>query len=141
MKLATPSAARLLLHSYVQRNFDFCSVHVSTVISHVSQQFRFLVGLMALPSIGPEICVASLITGVRYNDCDSSIYREYSRFALIRNTSSQHYQLMPLSLATYGFRESVKGNMAKASQVRIGVKPQALPLGYAPGQIKICICP
>ncbi|KRY41096.1 hypothetical protein T01_6686, partial [Trichinella spiralis] len=42
-KLATPSAARLLLHSYVQRNFDYCSVHVSTVISHVSQQFRFLV--------------------------------------------------------------------------------------------------
>ncbi|XP_003380239.1 hypothetical protein Tsp_05955, partial [Trichinella spiralis] len=23
--------------------FDYCSVHVSTVISHVSQQFRFLV--------------------------------------------------------------------------------------------------
>ncbi|KRY08774.1 hypothetical protein T12_8483 [Trichinella patagoniensis] len=60
--LATPSAARLLLYSYVQRNtcsvldvqgnttqylekvwFDYCSVHVSTVISHVSQQFRFLV--------------------------------------------------------------------------------------------------
>ncbi|KRX14852.1 hypothetical protein T07_3744, partial [Trichinella nelsoni] len=45
----------LLLYSYVQRNisnivnllplilFDYCSVHVSTVISHVSQQFRFLV--------------------------------------------------------------------------------------------------
>ncbi|KRY13838.1 hypothetical protein T12_3939 [Trichinella patagoniensis] len=74
--------------------FDYCSVHVSTVISHVSQQFRFLVffivtvrmnfmhfviamgmdyiinielvhtpALMALPSIGPEICVASLIAG------------------------------------------------------------------------------
>ncbi|XP_003380408.1 nuclear transcription factor Y subunit B [Trichinella spiralis] len=57
-KLATPSAARLLLYLYVQRNvnvqgnttqylervwFDYCSVHVSTVISHVSQQFRFLV--------------------------------------------------------------------------------------------------
>ncbi|XP_003380265.1 hypothetical protein Tsp_05979 [Trichinella spiralis] len=58
-KLATPSAAaRLLLYSYVQRNvnvqdnttqymervwFDYCSVHVSTVISHVSQRFRFLV--------------------------------------------------------------------------------------------------
>ncbi|KRX51581.1 hypothetical protein T09_6085, partial [Trichinella sp. T9] len=38
-----PSAARLLLYSYVQRNFDYCSVHVSTVISHVSQQFRFMV--------------------------------------------------------------------------------------------------
>ncbi|KRX64545.1 hypothetical protein T06_16360 [Trichinella sp. T6] len=56
ISLATPSAARLLLYSYVQRNmykimqrniwkvwFDYCSVHVSTVISHVSQQFRFLV--------------------------------------------------------------------------------------------------
>ncbi|KRX45182.1 hypothetical protein T05_2426 [Trichinella murrelli] len=43
VSLATPSAARLLLYSYVQRNFDYCSVHVSTVISHVSQQFRFLV--------------------------------------------------------------------------------------------------
>ncbi|KRY05745.1 hypothetical protein T12_8342, partial [Trichinella patagoniensis] len=54
----------LLLYSYVQRNvsnivdwlplilvacalyelriaFDYCSVHVATVISHVSQQFRF----------------------------------------------------------------------------------------------------
>ncbi|XP_003380187.1 hydroxyacylglutathione hydrolase, partial [Trichinella spiralis] len=56
--LATPSAARLLLYSYVQRNvnvqdnitqylermwFDYCSVHVSTVISHVFQQFRFLI--------------------------------------------------------------------------------------------------
>ncbi|KRX85154.1 hypothetical protein T06_9706 [Trichinella sp. T6] len=66
-KLATPSAARLLLYSYVQRNlfdvqdnttqyleevwvacalyelritFDYCSLHVSTVISYVSQQFR-----------------------------------------------------------------------------------------------------
>ncbi|XP_003380999.1 conserved hypothetical protein [Trichinella spiralis] len=81
-KLATPSAAHLLLYSYVQRKkysfldvqdnttqylermwlslffaelsslvyhqggnatFDYCSVHVSTVISHESQQFRFLV--------------------------------------------------------------------------------------------------
>ncbi|KRY28416.1 hypothetical protein T03_17701, partial [Trichinella britovi] len=33
----------LLLYSYVQRNFDYCCVHVSTVISHVSQQFHFLV--------------------------------------------------------------------------------------------------
>ncbi|KRX85099.1 hypothetical protein T06_13421, partial [Trichinella sp. T6] len=33
-KLATPSAARLLLYLYVQRNFDYCSVHVSTVSSH-----------------------------------------------------------------------------------------------------------
>ncbi|KRY31971.1 hypothetical protein T01_7673, partial [Trichinella spiralis] len=43
VQLATPSAAHLLLYSYVQRKFDYCSVHVSTVISHVSQQFRFLV--------------------------------------------------------------------------------------------------
>ncbi|KRX77010.1 hypothetical protein T06_12674 [Trichinella sp. T6] len=68
-ELATPSAARLFLYSYVQRNlfdvqdnttqyleellvacalyelriaFDYCSLHVSTVISYVSQQFRFL---------------------------------------------------------------------------------------------------
>ncbi|XP_003380785.1 conserved hypothetical protein, partial [Trichinella spiralis] len=27
--------------------FDYCSVHVSTVISHVSQQFRFLVFFIA----------------------------------------------------------------------------------------------
>ncbi|KRZ60026.1 hypothetical protein T02_8619 [Trichinella nativa] len=33
-----------------------------------------------------------------------------------------------------GFRDAVKGNMAN-------VKPQALPSGYAPGQIKICIFP
>ncbi|KRZ47756.1 hypothetical protein T02_13229 [Trichinella nativa] len=59
ISLATPSAARLLLYSYVQRNvsnivdwlglilvacalyelritFDYCSLHVSTVISYVS---------------------------------------------------------------------------------------------------------
>ncbi|KRY37337.1 hypothetical protein T01_10064 [Trichinella spiralis] len=53
---------------------------------------------MALPSIGPEICVASLITGIR-NHVDKYVI-------------TKHYQLMPLSLATYGFRESVKGNMA-----------------------------
>ncbi|KRX60329.1 hypothetical protein T06_13737 [Trichinella sp. T6] len=53
---------------------------------------------------------------------------------------------MPLSLADFGtsvsrffmfrsgFRDAVKGNMAN-------VKPQALPSGYAPGQIKICIFP
>ncbi|KRY15938.1 hypothetical protein T12_6712 [Trichinella patagoniensis] len=29
--------------SYKRMLFDYCSVHVSTVISHVSQQFRFLV--------------------------------------------------------------------------------------------------
>ncbi|XP_003380026.1 hypothetical protein Tsp_05757 [Trichinella spiralis] len=68
-ELAKPSAARLLLYSYVQRKvnvqnnttqylermwvacalyelmiaFDYCFVHISTVIRHVSQQFRFLV--------------------------------------------------------------------------------------------------
>ncbi|XP_003380996.1 conserved hypothetical protein [Trichinella spiralis] len=31
------------LHWYIIKEFDYCSVHVSTVISHVSQQFRFLV--------------------------------------------------------------------------------------------------
>ncbi|KRX64903.1 hypothetical protein T09_2457 [Trichinella sp. T9] len=47
-------------------------------------------------------------------------------FTKIRNhvdkyvITKHYYQLMPLSLAT--------------------VKPQALPSGYAPGQIKICIC-
>ncbi|KRX35246.1 hypothetical protein T05_10034 [Trichinella murrelli] len=32
-----------LRHQSAKRMFDYCSVHVSTVISHVSQQFRFLV--------------------------------------------------------------------------------------------------
>ncbi|KRX11899.1 hypothetical protein T07_7057 [Trichinella nelsoni] len=36
---------------------------------------------MALPSIAPEICVASFIDII--NDCNSSIYREYSRLALV----------------------------------------------------------
>ncbi|KRX22027.1 hypothetical protein T07_2448 [Trichinella nelsoni] len=68
-KLATPSAARLLLYLYVHRNmykiiqrniwkvwFDYCSVHVSTVISHVSQQFRFLVFFIvaATPGAMPQ---------------------------------------------------------------------------------------
>ncbi|KRX58001.1 hypothetical protein T09_13662, partial [Trichinella sp. T9] len=44
-------------------------------------------------------------------------------FTKIRNhvITKHYYQLIPLSLAT--------------------VKPQALPSGYAPGQIKICIFP
>ncbi|XP_003367602.1 hypothetical protein Tsp_13141 [Trichinella spiralis] len=46
------------------------------------------VGLMALPSTCPEICVASLITGVR-------IYREYSRFALM-NESAAFFGNYPL---------------------------------------------
>ncbi|KRX69836.1 hypothetical protein T06_2895 [Trichinella sp. T6] len=85
---------------------------------------------LTLPSIGPEICVGSLITGMRYtnNDCNSSIYREYSRCALvfgyilqvwkcvlpsvrlIRNhvdkyVITKHYQLMPLSLATFSVQK------------------------------------
>ncbi|KRX51490.1 hypothetical protein T06_13715, partial [Trichinella sp. T6] len=44
------------------------------------------VGLMALPSIGPEICVASLITGIR-NHVDKYVI------------TKRYYQLMPLSLA------------------------------------------
>ncbi|KRX44815.1 hypothetical protein T05_4974 [Trichinella murrelli] len=47
---------------------------------------------MALPSIGPEICVASLITGVRIG---------YLFVYLIRNhvyvITKHYYQLMPLS--------------------------------------------
>ncbi|KRZ89978.1 hypothetical protein T08_5026 [Trichinella sp. T8] len=46
-----------------------------------------------------------------------------------------HYVFIyTLPITTSGFRESVKGIMANLSQ------PQALPSGYAPGQIKICIC-
>ncbi|KRZ48541.1 hypothetical protein T02_3674 [Trichinella nativa] len=36
----TIKSSRVLVRSI---KFDYCSVHVSTVISHVSQQFRFLV--------------------------------------------------------------------------------------------------
>ncbi|KRY07471.1 hypothetical protein T12_15359 [Trichinella patagoniensis] len=46
-----------------------------------------------------------------------SAFGEY--FCRIRNhVITKHYhQLMPLSLATSGFRESVKSNMAKVSQL------------------------
>ncbi|KRX57976.1 hypothetical protein T09_12289 [Trichinella sp. T9] len=139
-KLATPSAARLLLYSYVQRNvnvqdnttqylekvwvacalyelriaFDYCSLHVSTVISHSALWFSssshkglcqcrmdyiinielvhtpalIKVGLMALLNIGPEICVASLITVIR-NHVDKNVITKH------------YYQLIPLRLATY----------------------------------------
>ncbi|XP_003380858.1 hypothetical protein Tsp_07004 [Trichinella spiralis] len=46
LKVAVPLAPHCL-HSYCNTNFDYCSVHVSTVISHVSQQFRFLVFFIA----------------------------------------------------------------------------------------------
>ncbi|KRX37151.1 hypothetical protein T05_2780 [Trichinella murrelli] len=46
--------------------------------------------------------------------------------------TKHYYQLMPLSLATV--------NKSPKRQGSYGVKPQALPSGYAPGQIKICIC-
>ncbi|KRX21928.1 hypothetical protein T07_13346, partial [Trichinella nelsoni] len=91
------------------------------------------VGLMALPSIGPEICVALLITGIHHTSLvvpvAISAFGEYfcrmneiaaffGNYPLLNifvitsiNTSSQSTTLlMPLSLATSGFRESFKGN-------------------------------
>ncbi|KRZ82449.1 hypothetical protein T08_11174 [Trichinella sp. T8] len=59
--------------------------------------------------------------------------------------TKHYYQLMPLSLATYCFLDfsvnlSLKRQGSYGVQASISVKPQALPSGYAPGQIKICIC-
>ncbi|KRY58900.1 hypothetical protein T03_10987 [Trichinella britovi] len=87
-ELATPSAARLLLYSYVQRNFDYCSVHVSTVSSHSALWFSSL----------------------------SHVRQQLKRFGIpvallnmIRNHITKHYQLMPLSLATFlGYTAKVK---------------------------------
>ncbi|KRY33304.1 hypothetical protein T01_3966 [Trichinella spiralis] len=56
-------------------------------------------------------------------------------FTKIRNhvdkyVITKHYhQLMPLSLATSGFRDTVKGNITKVSQ------PMGYALGYASGKI------
>ncbi|KRY07465.1 hypothetical protein T12_13289 [Trichinella patagoniensis] len=75
--------------------------------------------------------------------------------------TKHYYQLMPLSLATYVHFTFINLNVnqskktrklwgegkhncevsLRVSQARIDVKPQALPSGYAPGQIKICIFP
>ncbi|KRX44522.1 hypothetical protein T05_10213 [Trichinella murrelli] len=113
--VTTPSAARLLLYSFVQRNVNVqdnttqylervwpslffaelssLSVHVSTVISHVSQQFRFLVFLI----------VAEWITS---STSSSFIHALACVFTKICNhvdkyVITKHYLLMPLSLATY----------------------------------------
>ncbi|KRZ47754.1 hypothetical protein T02_3144 [Trichinella nativa] len=77
---------------------------------------------MALLSIGPEICVASLIAYIVHHI--SLVVRvaisAFEYFCRIRNhvdkyviTKHKKHQLMPLSLATSGIRESVKSNMAK----------------------------
>ncbi|KRX51425.1 hypothetical protein T09_6314 [Trichinella sp. T9] len=66
-----------------------------------------------------------------------------SLWRMIRNhvdkyvITKHYYQLMPLSLATYDF--SVTLSLKRKGSY--GVKPQALPSGYARGQIKICIFP
>ncbi|KRX47371.1 hypothetical protein T09_3108, partial [Trichinella sp. T9] len=70
------------------------------------------VGLMALASIGPEISVASLITGIPHTSLvvrfAISAFGEY--FCRIRNhvekyvITKHYYQLMPLSLVMYATR-------------------------------------
>ncbi|KRX12633.1 hypothetical protein T07_4957 [Trichinella nelsoni] len=105
--------------------FDYCSVHVSTVISHVSQQFRFLVFFIVTQ------CVVSvqwnyfykleylslMVVQVSLNAlkrCTKILIKEQR--CTIRNhvdkyvITKHYYQLMLLSLATSGFRDSVKGN-------------------------------
>ncbi|KRY55639.1 hypothetical protein T03_15797 [Trichinella britovi] len=64
----------------------------------------------------------------------------YIRNHVDKYVITKHYhQLMPLSLATYCFLD-LSVNL-RQRQGSYGVKPQALPSGYARGQIKICIFP
>ncbi|KRY37669.1 hypothetical protein T01_6760 [Trichinella spiralis] len=42
--------------AYHRSTFDYCSVHVSTVISHVSQQFRFLVFFIVTQRVVSRQC-------------------------------------------------------------------------------------
>ncbi|KRX51475.1 hypothetical protein T06_8271, partial [Trichinella sp. T6] len=75
---------------------------------------------MALLSIGPEICVASLIAGVHHISLVVRVaISAFEYFCRIRNyvdkyviTKHKKHQLMPLSLATYFWNQIVKGNMA-----------------------------
>ncbi|KRZ47841.1 hypothetical protein T02_9142 [Trichinella nativa] len=104
-KKTTPSAARLLLYSYVQRNvsnivdwlplilvnlkfefyirhFDYCSVHVSTVISHVSQQFRFLVFFI----------VTQWVVSVQWNYFYKLEYLSLMVVQMYKNLNGLHHQ-------------------------------------------------
>ncbi|KRZ53734.1 hypothetical protein T02_12898 [Trichinella nativa] len=118
-ELATPSAARLLLYLYVQRNmykiiqrnilkvwFDYCCVHVSTVISHVSQQFRFLVFLIVA----------------------------------IRNHVDNHKALLPVDAAQFGDCKSKSKKTRKLwgegkYKCEVKYNYEGYALGYASGKI------
>ncbi|KRY49434.1 hypothetical protein T03_12090 [Trichinella britovi] len=70
-------------------------------------------------------------------------------FTKIRNhvdkyvITKHYYQLMPLSLATLSTSKKTRKlwvmNIMNINHYE-DKQPQALPSGYAPGQIKICIC-
>ncbi|KRZ95247.1 hypothetical protein T08_5265 [Trichinella sp. T8] len=110
-------------------SFDYCSVHVSTVISHVSQQFRFLIFFIVTQWVVSVQWnyfykleyLSLMVVQVSLNGLKrctkifglmalSSITPEIcvtSLIAIIRNhvdkyvITKHYYQLMPLSLATY----------------------------------------
>ncbi|KRX84963.1 hypothetical protein T06_2220, partial [Trichinella sp. T6] len=83
-------------------------IELECITSSTSSSFILLLGLMALPSIAPEICVASLIAIIHHTSLvvrvaisAFGIFVEY----YIRNhvdkyvITKHYYQLMPLSLA------------------------------------------
>ncbi|KRZ47722.1 hypothetical protein T02_524 [Trichinella nativa] len=124
----------------VSISFDYCSVHVSTMISHVSQQFRFLVffivtqwvvsvqnGLHHQHRARSYSCVNGVTQYRSRNLCGfvyhRSIHNHVDKYVITKH----HYQLMPLSLATSGFRDAVKGNMANYKS--------GYAWGYASGKI------
>ncbi|KRX64544.1 hypothetical protein T06_8429, partial [Trichinella sp. T6] len=135
-ELATPSAARLFLYSYVQRNtysfldlqdnttqylervwFDYCSVHVSTVSSHSALWF------------------SSLSQYRRMKLLHSLIRNHVDKYVI---TKHKKHQLMPVSLATFlvrNFHSVHEFILVLDSESQLKATWQSYALGYASGKI------
>ncbi|KRZ81845.1 hypothetical protein T08_5301 [Trichinella sp. T8] len=97
---------RFLFFAELSSSFDYCSVHVSTVISHVSQQFRFMVFFIVTihhTSLIVRVAIIAFADTLVLQIFSESNYVEiYMNEIVDKYVITKHYhQLMPLSLATY----------------------------------------
>ncbi|KRX70765.1 hypothetical protein T06_6876 [Trichinella sp. T6] len=115
--------------------FDYCSVHVSTVISYVSQQFRFLVFFI----------VTQWVVSVQWNyfyklEYLSLMVVQVSLNGLKRCTKIFGLMALPSIAREISVASLIAGVHHTSLVVRVAITP-GIASGYAPGQIKICIFP
>ncbi|KRZ95367.1 hypothetical protein T08_7876 [Trichinella sp. T8] len=152
-------------------SFDYCCVHVSTVISHVSQQFRFLqwvvsvqwnyfykleylslmvvqVSLNGLKRCTKILCFNIIETF--WNSCCSCQHGMYYIInielvhtpALIRNHVDKYIITKHYyQLMPLSLATFQCKSKSKKTRKLWGKSAPGIASGYAPGQIKICIFP